>query len=85
MLQGGSGANSYALDDFTVTCSGTDSLLKSWNDDSSNWYDIEGLVNYTSTFGTGHGGINEDSNYGSANTDVIVAITSSSQGAITQQ
>ncbi len=76
----GSGTNSYALDNFTVTCSGTDSLSKSWNDSSFNYYDIPGLENYILTSGTGHGEINEDSNYGSANTDVIVAITLQSQG-----
>ncbi len=79
-VSGGSGTNSYALDDFTVTCSGTDSLRKDWNNDSTNYYDIPGLQNYTSTSGTGHGEINKDSNYGLANTDVIVAITSSSEG-----
>ncbi len=76
-VSGGSGETSYALNDFTVTCSGIDSLLKSWSD---SWYDIPGLENYTSTYGTGHGLTNKDVNYGSANTDVIVAITSSSQG-----
>ncbi len=79
-VSGGSGSNSYALNNFTVTCSGTDSLSKDWNDGSLNWYDIPGLENYTSTFGTGHGEINKDVNYGSVNTDVIVAITSGSQG-----
>ncbi len=78
-VSGGSGTNSYALDDFTVTCSGTDSLRKRWNG-SDDWYDIPGLVNYTLTTGTGYGEINKDANYGSANTDAIVAITSPDQG-----
>ncbi len=79
-VSGGSGTNSYALNDFTVTCSGTDSLFKRWNGGSSNWYDIPGLQNYTLNWGTGYGETNKDVNYGSANTDVIVAITLSSQG-----
>ncbi len=79
-VSGGSGLNSYALNDFTVTCSGTDSLFKDWNNNTSNWYNIPGLANYTSTYGIGHGESNIDLNYGSANTDVIVAITLSSQG-----
>ncbi len=79
-VSGGSGTNSYALNDFTVTCSGTDSLFKGWNNNTSNWYNIPGLANYTSTLGIGHGENNIDLNYGSANTDVIVAITLESQG-----
>ncbi len=74
------GVNSYAENDFKVACSGTtDSLRKDWNNNSQNYYDIPELVNYILTSGTGHGEINEDLNYGSANTDVIVAITLLSQ------
>ncbi len=56
------------------------SLRKDWNDNSTNWYDIPGLANYTLKIGTGYGEINKDLNYGSANTGVIAAITSWSQG-----
>ncbi len=79
-VSGDSGPNSYALNDFTVTCSGTDSLIKDWNDGSSNWYNIPGLENYTSGGGIGNGEINKDVSYGSTNTGVIVAITSWRRG-----
>ncbi|MBY0315885.1 MAG: DUF1566 domain-containing protein [Bdellovibrionales bacterium] len=77
---GGSGASAWPNADFTPTCSGTDSLTKYWNDGTSNWYDIPGLTNYTSTEGTGFGASNTDQYYGSQNTTNIVAITSAGQG-----
>ncbi|MBY0317001.1 MAG: DUF1566 domain-containing protein [Bdellovibrionales bacterium] len=77
---GGSGSTIWPNADFTPTCSGTDSLTKTWNDGSSNWYDIPGLTNYTSTIGTGAGASNTDQYYGSQNTGNIVAITSAGQG-----
>jgi ACT domain-containing protein len=79
-VSGGSGATSYALVDFTVTCSGTDSLTKTWNNGTSNWYDIPGLTNYTTTAGTGNGATNVDVNYGSANTVNIAVIRAGAQG-----
>ncbi len=79
-VSGGSGTNSYALNDFTVTCSGTDSLVKTWGNRLTGWYDIPGLQNHRSALGTGYGLRNTDLNYGSVNTDIIATITSSSQG-----
>ncbi|MGZ3775551.1 MAG: Lcl domain-containing protein [Pseudobdellovibrionaceae bacterium] len=77
---GGSGASAWPNADFTPTCSGTDSLTKSWNDGSGNWFDIVGLTNYSSTMGTAQGSTNTDQYYGSGNTTNIVAITSAGQG-----
>lgn len=55
--------------------------MKFWNGGAGvSMYDIPGLTNYASTVGTGHGAINIDANYGSANTTKIVAITSAAQG-----
>jgi hypothetical protein len=81
-LQAGGGTNSkYSLSDFTVTCSGsTDSLTKTWNDGSTNYFDISGLTNYATTMGTGQGASNIDNNFGSINTFNIVAITASGEG-----
>jgi len=79
-VSGGSGASSYALADFTVTCSGTDNLVKNWHDGGDNYYDIPALQNYTATVGAGNGAANTDVNYGSTNTADIVAITSSAEG-----
>jgi hypothetical protein len=75
------GSNCYPTADFTATCpGGTDALTKTWNDGTSNWFDIGGIVNYTSTGGTGYWSSNTDANTGLYNTAQIVAITSSSQG-----
>jgi hypothetical protein len=80
-VSGGSGATSYANSDFTpATCSGSDSLIKSWNNGWLNWYDIPGLTNYTTTTGTGNGATNTDVNYGSTNATSIVAITAGGNG-----
>ena len=74
LVAGGSGSSSYANSNFTPAfCSGTDALVKTWNDGTSNYYDIPGLTNYFST-------PNDDVNYGSANTTNIVAITAGAQG-----
>ena len=80
-VSGGSGDTSYAISDFTpASCTGADALTKTWNDGSSNWYNIPGLTNYTTTGGTGNGATNTDQYYGSANTAVIAAITVVGQG-----
>jgi hypothetical protein len=75
------GSNCYPTADFTATClGGTDTLTKFWNNGTGNWFDISGIVNYTSTEGVGHWSSNIDVNTGLYNTNQIVAITSSSQG-----
>lgn len=79
-IGGGTGYTAWPSSDFTPTCSGNDSLIKHWSDGSNNFYDVPGLVNYTSTFGTGEGAGNTDQNYGSENTTNIVAITIANQG-----
>jgi hypothetical protein len=72
-VSGGSGTSSYANADFTpASCSGTDALVKTWNDGTGNWYDIPNLTNYTSTGG--------DNKYGSQNAVEIVAITAAGSG-----
>ncbi len=78
---GGSGATSYTTSDFTpASCTGTDALTKSWNDGSSNYYDIPNLTNYTTDAGTTYGATNKDNKYGSENAVEIVAITNSGNG-----
>ncbi|RYF61430.1 MAG: hypothetical protein EOO39_31560 [Cytophagaceae bacterium] len=75
-VSGGSGSTSYANSDFTpASCSGTDALIKTWNDATGNYFDIPGLTNYTGTVGVGNGAINIDQYYGSQNTANIAAIT----------
>ena len=77
----GSGATAYPSADFTPTCTGaTDTLTKTWNDGTTNYYNIPGLTDYTGPFGTGNGAINVDANLGSANTTNIVAITAAGEG-----
>ncbi len=79
-ISGGSGASAYANADFTPTCSGTDSLVKYWNNGTANTSDIAGVTNYTTTSGTGNGAINTDANYGSSNTTAIAAVTAAASG-----
>jgi hypothetical protein len=79
-ISGGTGASAYALSDFTPTCSGTDSLVKYWNDGNAAWISIPGLVDYSGTVGSGNGASNTDQNYGSTNTNNIVAITAAASG-----
>ncbi|MGZ3773314.1 MAG: Lcl C-terminal domain-containing protein [Pseudobdellovibrionaceae bacterium] len=70
----------YPNADFTPTCSGLDSLSKTWNDGSTNWFDISGLINYETNIGVGFGSTNTDQYYGSDNTTNIAAIVSPGQG-----
>jgi hypothetical protein len=44
-ISGGTGTSAWATYDFTTTCSGSDSLVKNWNDGSTNWYDIPSVAN----------------------------------------
>lgn len=80
-VSGGSGISSYALADFSpASCSGTDALTKSWNDGSTNYYDIPGLTNWQYAGGTSGGPTNTDDKYGADNQAVLVAITAGAQG-----
>lgn len=78
----GGNSTSSPSSDFTPTCSGTDSMTKTWNNGTSHWYDIPGITNYTSTYGTGYWSLNTDANSGFHNTAQMVAITSGSQGGL---
>lgn len=80
-VSGGGGPTSYANADFTpASCSGTDSLTKTWNDGSDNWFGVPGLSPFTNYGGTGFGASSTDTYYGSTNTTNIAAITSPAQG-----
>ncbi len=70
----------YPNADFTPNCSGTDILAKSWNDGTTNYFNIGNLTNYTSTAGVGQGGVNTDDKYGQQNAVEIVAITDPASG-----
>jgi hypothetical protein len=75
-ISGGTGISAYSNTDFTPTCSGTDALVKCWNDCAYNFYEIPGLTNEPSNSAT-------DTNYGGpiiGNTPNIVTITAANQG-----
>lgn len=77
----GSGIGAYPSTDFTPTCAGNDVLTKSWKDSAAfNYYDVPGITNYTTTLGTGKGGVNVDTNLGDSNTQIMAAITSTIKG-----
>lgn len=80
-ISGGSGNSSYANADFTpVSCSGTDSLSKTWNDGTTNFWTISGMTSFSSLAGPGNGSINTDDKYGNQNTSIITAIINLSEG-----
>lgn len=75
------GPSCYPSAHFTPTCSNTqDTLTKTWNDGSANFFDIAGLTNTSSNAGDGLGDTNTDDQYGSTNTSLIAAITNPAQG-----
>lgn len=76
----GTGASAYPNAFFTPTCSGTDSLRKSWNDGISSFAVVPGLTDYTATVGFDKGAINTDIDYGSTNTTNIIAVTAAGSG-----
>lgn len=69
----GTGFPSYPSGEFTPTCSGNDSLQKSWDNYTGSWYDFPELVNYSTTAGIGNEAINIDANTGAQNTSVLAA------------
>ena len=77
---GAAGPTSYPNADFTPTCSGTDFLIKTWDDGNGTAYDIPAVGSYTQDYGDSFGATNIDANYGSTNTTNIVAITDPAQG-----
>lgn len=76
LISGGSDGlyTSYSNSDFTPTCSGTDSVQKTWSSDNTNYYDIPDLINYNSV------GSYTDDKYGNENTTILVSITDYSKG-----
>jgi len=76
----GSGATAYPSADFTPTCSGSDSVVKTYDDGTVKAYDHPTLPNYTGTTGLGSGASNIDLNYGSTNTATLAANTDPAKG-----
>lgn len=70
-VDGGSGATSYTTSDFTPTCSGIDSVTKTWNDGTTNYFDFSGISNYTGSL---------DTEYGSSNTTFLASVSASNEG-----
>lgn len=68
----GTGFAAYPSGEFTPTCSGNDSLQKTWNNFSGGAYDFPELVNYAGTAGIGNEAINLDANSGVENTAALV-------------
>jgi len=66
----------YPTGDFVPTCSGeTDFQTMNWSDNTENSSAvIPGLIEYSNWVGPGVGNLNTDENYGSANTENIVAV-----------
>lgn len=80
-VSGGSGTTAYANSDFTpASCSGTDAMTKTWNDGTTNYYDIPGVYSIATTAAIGYGATNIDPDFGSVYTNAIVAITTGAQG-----
>jgi hypothetical protein len=72
--------SSYTKSDFSVNCSGDDTLQKFWNDGLI--YDLSSptLKNYTGTVGIGKGDRNTDEAYGSSNTNILAGLTDVAKG-----
>ncbi|HVK61254.1 MAG TPA: DUF1566 domain-containing protein [Bdellovibrionales bacterium] len=59
------------------TCSGTDTVMKTWNDGTSAWYDIPGITNHAATAAP-----SSNSERGDYTTPLAAAITLSTEGGL---